>query len=121
MSIPLRLLLIEDSEDDAALVVHTLRRGDVIEIHKAAARAAALTRQLLAFSRKQLLAPQVLDLNRVVVSMDKLLRRLIGEDVDLVQAIIKAIRASGPKTKDGGRRIDVFRLSSSVKTGSDLR
>jgi len=67
------------------------RRGDVVEIHKAAARAATLTRQLLAFSRKQLLAPQVLDLNRVVVSMDKLLRRLIGEDVNLVTILGPAL------------------------------
>src|SRR6266498_5152746 len=71
-------LLLEDLEPTNP------RRGDVVEIKNAAGRAAALTRQLLAFSRKQLLAPQVLDLNKVVVSMDKLLRRLIGEDVDLV-------------------------------------
>ncbi|MBA3842322.1 MAG: PAS domain S-box protein [Actinobacteria bacterium] len=54
------------------------------EIKKAAARAAALTGQLLAFSRRQVLQPRVLDLNAVVSDMDSLLRRLIGEDVDLV-------------------------------------
>jgi len=54
------------------------------EIGKAAERAAALTRQLLAFSRKQILQLQVLDLNAVVVDMEKLLHRLIGEDVELV-------------------------------------
>ena len=59
-------------------------RGHVDEIKKAGNRAATLTRQLLAFSRSQVLAPQVLDLNDVVVNMDKMLRRLIGEDVDLV-------------------------------------
>lgn len=54
------------------------------EILRASDRAAALTRQLLAFSRRQVLAPQVLDLNSVVANVDKMLRRLIGEDIDLV-------------------------------------
>ena len=56
----------------------------VKEIEKAGERAASLTRQLLAFSRKQVLQPQVLDLNRVVSEVDKMLRRLIGADVDLL-------------------------------------
>jgi len=56
----------------------------VTEIKKAADRAASLTRQLLAFSRKQVLEPKVLNLNDVVAEIDKLLRRLIGEDIDLV-------------------------------------
>jgi signal transduction histidine kinase/CheY-like chemotaxis protein len=56
---------------------------EVDEIKKAADRAASLTRQLLAFSRQQVLAPKVLDLNSVVGNMDKLLRRLLGEDIDL--------------------------------------
>ena len=71
-------LLLEDLEPTNP------RRGDAVEIQNAAGRAAALTRQLLAFSRKQFLAPQVLDLNSVVMSIDKLLQRLIGEDVDIV-------------------------------------
>ena len=54
------------------------------EIKKASARAAALTGQLLAFSRRQVLQPRVLDLNAVVSDMDMMLRRLIGEDVELV-------------------------------------
>jgi two-component system cell cycle sensor histidine kinase/response regulator CckA len=60
------------------------RRTDVQEIAKAADRAASLTRQLLAFSRKQVLQPRPLDLNDVVESMEKMLRRLIGEDVQIV-------------------------------------
>jgi PAS domain S-box-containing protein len=54
------------------------------EIKKAGNRAAALTGQLLAFSRRQVLQPRVLDLNAVVSDMDMMLRRLIGEDVELV-------------------------------------
>ena len=52
-------------------------------IRKAGEQAAALTRQLLAFSRKQLLQPRVIDLNHLVVDMEKLLRRVIGERFDL--------------------------------------
>ena len=58
-------------------------REEAEEIRKAGLRAADLTRQLLAFSRQQVIAPTVLNLNDVVANMDKLLRRLIGEDVEL--------------------------------------
>jgi PAS domain S-box-containing protein len=60
-----------------------LLQKNVGEILKASDRAAALTSQLLAFSRKQVLQPRVLQLNEVVRSMEKMLRRLIGEDVEL--------------------------------------
>jgi PAS domain S-box-containing protein len=54
------------------------------EIRRAATRAASLTGQLLAFSRRQVLQPRVLDLNTAVVEMETMLRRLIGEDVELI-------------------------------------
>jgi PAS domain S-box-containing protein len=56
---------------------------NITEITKAADRAAGLTRQLLAFSRKQVMQPKVLDLNVVVSELEKMLRRLIGEDMAL--------------------------------------
>jgi PAS domain S-box-containing protein len=58
-------------------------REDLNEIRTAAERAAALTRQLLAFSRKQVLAPSVLSPNELVAGVERMLHRLIGEDVDL--------------------------------------
>ena len=72
----------------ADLVLESLKpaaaeREEVEEIRKAALRAADLTRQLLAFSRQQVVAPTVLNPNTVVADMDKLLRRLLGEDVAL--------------------------------------
>jgi signal transduction histidine kinase/CheY-like chemotaxis protein len=59
------------------------RRLDVLEIHRAAHRAATLTRQLLAFSRKQVLQPRIVDLNGVVAELTAMLRRIIGEHVEL--------------------------------------
>jgi signal transduction histidine kinase/DNA-binding response OmpR family regulator len=56
---------------------------DVLEIRKAGERAASLTRQLLAFSRKQVIQPQTLNLNSVIRETEGMLRRLIGEDVEL--------------------------------------
>jgi two-component system cell cycle sensor histidine kinase/response regulator CckA len=59
-------------------------RRYVEEITRAGERAATLTNHLLAFSRKQVFKPQILDLNHVITEIEKMLRRLIGEDVDLV-------------------------------------
>lgn len=72
------ILLLEDMREDDPL------REEVTEIRHAAESASSLTRQLLAFSRKEIVQRVVLDLNSVVRDMEKLLRRAIGEDVDLV-------------------------------------
>ena len=71
-------------------------RGPAQEISNATQRATSLTRQLLAFSRKQMLAPKVLDLNELVTENLKMLTRMIGEDIDLVMipgAELGAVRA----------------------------
>jgi PAS domain S-box-containing protein len=62
-------------------------RRNMEEIKKAGDRAASLTRQLLAFSRKQMFQTRMIDLNAVVADMDRMLRRLIGEDIDLVSLL----------------------------------
>ncbi len=62
-------------------------REDVNEIHRAAQRAAALTQQLLAFSRRQVMQPSVLALNALVADIEKLLKRLLGEDITLETAL----------------------------------
>ena len=78
----------------AELAMEDLNETDTLqnsltEIRKAGNRAAVLTRQLLAFSRKQVLQPQLLDLNKIVGGMEGMLRRLLGEDMSL--AVVLAI------------------------------
>jgi two-component system cell cycle sensor histidine kinase/response regulator CckA len=68
-------LAMEDLNEPEAL------QNSLTEIRTAGNRAAALTRQLLAFSRKQVLQPQVLDLNKIISGMEGMLRRLLGEDI----------------------------------------
>ena len=68
-------LVLEGLADDDA------RRADAIEIRRSAERAAELTRQLLAFSRRQVLQPRILDLNRLVADTSGMLKRLIGEQI----------------------------------------
>ena len=63
------------------------RRESAEEIRQASRRAAVLTQQLLAFSRRQVLEPKVLDLNAVITNMEKMLRRVIGEDVELTTSL----------------------------------
>ena len=71
-------LVLSDLEPDEPI------RAEIEEIRKAALRAADLTRQLLMFTRQQVIEPKVLDLNGVVVGIDKMLRRILGDDVDLI-------------------------------------
>ena len=75
-------------------------RDSLGEIKKAGERAAALTGQLLAFSRKQVLVPAVLDLNQVVADCEKMLRRLLGADVDLITRLAPNL---GRITADAGQ------------------
>jgi len=74
-------LLLRSSKHDDSM------RSKTEEIKKAAVRAAALTRQLLAFSRKQVLQPKVLELNSLVTEVSKMLRRLIGEDIEFIMLL----------------------------------
>lgn len=83
-------ILLQNSRHDAA------EREILREIRKAGESSASLTRQLLAFSRRQVLAPRLLDLNAVIRNIEKMLRRVIGENVELctqLDAAIGAIRA----------------------------
>jgi len=63
------------------------QRQHIEEIKEAGERAASLTRQLLAYGRKQMLQPRVLDLNGVIAELDRMLRSLIGEDIELVTCL----------------------------------
>lgn len=75
-----QLSLLELKEGDS-------RRGNIEEIKVAADRATSLTRQLLAFSRRQVLDMKALNLNTVIKELEKMLRRMIGEDVELVTSL----------------------------------
>ncbi len=75
-------------------------RGDLDVAHKAAERSAALTRQLLAFGRKQFMQRVPLDLNEVAREVERLLRRIIGEDIELVLRLADDLR---PVLADAGQ------------------
>jgi CheY-like chemotaxis protein len=66
-------------------------RDDLQQIAQATERATGLTRQLLTFGRRQILQPQVVDLNAIVGNMQKMLRRLIGEDIELITHLDPAL------------------------------
>ena len=66
-------------------------REALLEVKKAGERAVALTRQLLAFSRKQMLQPVLLDLNQIATGVEKLLRHILGEDIDYVQVLAPSL------------------------------
>jgi two-component system, cell cycle sensor histidine kinase and response regulator CckA len=77
-----------------------LARGSVESIQETIERAATLTRQLIAFSRKQVIAPKVLEINAVIAKMDGILRRVISEDVDMVYILRSDV---GPVRVDPGQ------------------
>lgn len=66
-------------------------RPEISEINVAGKRAAELTRQLLAFSRRQLLQPRVIELNNIISGLEKMLRRLIGEDIELTARLAESL------------------------------
>lgn len=123
-----------------SLPIGDSRRADLEEIKKAAGRSASLTRQLLAFSRKQVIQPRVLNLNDLVADIDKMLQRLIGENIELItqldptlgsveadpgqidQVIMNLVVNARDAMPDGGKlfietkNIDLDRLSASQHT-----
>ena len=80
-------------------------RNGLEQMRRAADRAASLTQQLLAFSRKQVLQPKVLDLNDTIAGVQKMLTRVIGEDIELVAKL-------SPDLTTGSRRSWAGRASA---------
>ncbi|MEX1184202.1 MAG: response regulator [Gemmatimonadota bacterium] len=87
------LLLLDLAEDDP-------RRGELEEIDLAANRATLLTRQLLAFSRHQVLQPEIVDVNEIAANLQGMLGRLIGEEIDLQTRLTPGL---GPVLADPGQ------------------
>jgi PAS domain S-box-containing protein len=88
-------------------------RGYAEEVLKAADRAAALTNQLLAFSRRQIAQPRVFDVNMVLLHTEKMLRRLIGEDVEL--ALRLSPGAGNIKADPGHLEQAIFNLATNAR------
>jgi PAS domain S-box-containing protein len=90
--------------------------GSLLEVSKAAGRAASLTRQLLAFSRDQVLDPAVVDLNALVLDASKMLRRLIGEEVELDVSLSERL----PSVRvDSGQTVQVL-MNLAVNAGDAM-
>jgi PAS domain S-box-containing protein len=125
------LLLDQVDEDDP-------RRPDMEEIRRAAERAAALTRQLLAFSRKQVMQPRLINLNDVISGMRQLLERLVGMDVRLeitadpqldtvradpgqVEQVLMNLAANARDAMPEGGRVHVTTRNEEVRERTDAR
>jgi two-component system cell cycle sensor histidine kinase/response regulator CckA len=74
------LILSSDCEDDSI-------RENLTEVRKATERATALTQQLLTLSRKQVVHPELIQLNQIIIGMEKMLKQIIGEKIDLIQTL----------------------------------
>ncbi len=98
-------------------------RNNLAQVQKAADRAASLTRQLLAFSRKQVLLPCIIDLNSVVEDALKMIQRLIGEDIELSVSLAKTLLAV---KADQGQIVQVLmnlcvNARDAMRDGGELR
>jgi len=92
-------------------------RKKIEPITKAATRAASLTAQLLAFSRKQVLKPEVLSLNSVVTDLEKMLRRVIGEEIELITDVHESI----PPVKADPGQIEQVIINLAVNAKDAMR
>src|SRR5258707_1422100 len=113
-------------------------RADAEEIKKAADRAVSLTRQLLAFSRRQVLEAKVLDLNSIIVNMDKLLRPLLREDIELhlnlqpglgsikadpgqIEQVVMNLSVNARDVIPGGGRLNIESTQADVEHRTDMK
>jgi nitrogen-specific signal transduction histidine kinase/CheY-like chemotaxis protein len=100
-------LILSDLKSDDPL------RADIEEIQKAGERAADLTRQLLTFSRQQVVLPKVLDLNHVIAGMEKMLGRLLGADIEVT--LLPAARLGKVKADPGQLEQIVMNLAVNAR------
>jgi signal transduction histidine kinase len=113
-------------------------RADADEIKKAADRAVSLTRQLLAFSRRQVLEAKVVDLNAIIVNMDKLLRPLLREDIELqlnlqpglgsikadpgqIEQVVMNLAVNARDAMPGGGRLKIETTETDVEHRTDMK